>query len=235
MKILKSIFVATLLFLCNSASAQYEDGYYYNQSYNSYQSRSYDYYDYDSWGDFFLEYSPMKLVTNKSGYDDLNFNGFTVGFKYAFRFGYSPVFMDAGFETTGAYFSESYTEDHEKVKHNIDLYFSKIPINLGFRFDIGEAFAIVPYGGVHLTINISGKEREKTSHGEYRWNLFDEDDMNDCAYNRFQVGYQGGLKFIIFNTLSIGASYKGDFTPIYSEDGVKQKFRGFAFNIGYCF
>lgn len=235
MKLLKGIIVATLLIVCNTAFAQYEDEYYYNRSYSSYQTSSSYGYDYDSWGDFFLEYSPMKLVTNERGFDDMNFNGFTIGFKYAFRFGYSPVFMDVGFETTGAYFSESYMDEHEKIKHNIDLYFSKIPINLGLRFDIGEAFAIVPYAGVHLTINISGREREKTSHGEYRYNLFDEDDMIGGAYNRFQVGYQGGLKFILFNTLSFGASYKGDFTPLYSEDGVKQKFRGFAFNIGYCF
>ena len=243
------LLIAVLLLACNAAFAQYEDEYYYNQRpYQSYERSSYGY-DYDNWGTVYFEYSPMKLVLSEdhgNGNEKLSFNGFTIGFNYAFRLGYSPAFIETGFETTGTYFSETYNEVYqkddyhnhygssEKVKHSYDIYFSKIPVNIGLRFDVSDAFAIVPYAGLHLTINIAAEERFKNNYGDSeKYSLFDEDYMGDDAYKRFQVGYQGGLKFILFNTVSIGASYKGDLTPLYSEFGVKEKFRGLSFHIGY--
>ena len=238
MKTIRSVFVAMLLMVSTSVCAQYDGDYYSSQPvYQSYESTRYRY-DVSNWGDFYLEYSPMRLTTNEKGYDDLSFKGFTIGFSYAFMLGYSPVFLEAGFEASGSYFKETYYDDDwdEKVRHNYDFYYSKIPINVGLRFNLSDNFAIAPFGGVHATINISAKERYKGEYsGSESYDLFDEDYKYDDGYKRFQLGFQGGLRLILFNTISIRATYKGDLTPLYSDFGVKQKFHGFSFGLGYCF
>jgi hypothetical protein len=224
-------------------SAQYDGDYYSgqhvivgNEPTISYKTSSSYSYDSEDWGNVYVEYSPMKLSTNKSGYDDLNFKGFTIGFSYAYMLGDSPVFLESGVETSGFYFSENYYDKSDRVKHSYEFYWAKIPVNIGLRYNVSEDFALVPYGGVNLTVNISAEERYKYGNGvKESYNLFDEDYMGDDGYKRFRIGWQGGLKFIVFNTVSIGASYKSDLTPFYSDFGIKQKFGGFSFGIGYCF
>ena len=225
----------------SSVLAQYDgDGDYYSarpeySSYESSFSHSYSY-NVNNWGNVYVEYSPIKLTASKSDYDNLLLKTFTIGFTYAYMLGYSPVFLEAGVEASGSYFSESYYDGYKQVKHNYDFYWFKIPLNIGLRFNVSEDFAFVPFCGANVTINISAEERFKNSDGTGEsYNLFDEDYMEDDGYNRFQIGWQGGLKFILFNTISIGATYKSDFTPFYSDFGIKQKFRGFSFGIGYCF
>ena len=237
MKKIEPVLVVMLLMISTSVCAQY-DGDYYNSHpvYQSYESTRYNY-DVSNWGEFYAEYAPVKLTTNEKGSDDLSFKGFTIGFSYAFILGSGPVFLETGIEASGSYFKETYYDEwDEKVRHNYDFYYSKVPINVGLRFNVSENFAIVPFGGVHATVNLSAKERYKGEHtGSESYNLFDEDYKYDDGYKRFQLGFQGGLRLILFNTISIRATYKGDLTPLYSDFGVKQKFRGFSFGLGYCF
>jgi hypothetical protein len=59
--------------------------------------------------------------------------------------------------------------------------------------------------------------------------------MRDEGYNRFQAGFQAGLRFLFQDTFYIGGAYKQDLTSFYSDKYEKQKFRGFAVTLGLSF
>ena len=110
------------------------------------------------------------------------------------------------------------------------------------RFPVAEGFWIVPYGGINVKWNIYGEERETDAQGNQRtWKIFSGSDMYDSDYNRWQLGYQAGLKFVIGNCVSLGAAWKADITPFCSywepetKSEEKERFRGLAFTLGYIF
>ena len=74
-----------------------------------------------------------------------------------------------------------------------------------------------------------------------KWIIFDGDYTYDYDYNRFQFGYQAGLKLIAGNCLSLSAAWTGDLTSFCkyydnnSRNDIKEKFQGVKFTIGYEF
>ncbi len=235
MKEIRTILAALLLAVSSPTFAQYNN-YSYRSSERTYYSQQYDEYV-EGWGSIYLEYAPLDLIWEEDAHEGkMRFNTFTIGANYNFQLGYSPIYVEVGMEASGAYFTERYDDvDDGRVKRSIDLYYAKIPINMVCRWNISEDFAIIPYAGCNLKINISAEERYRTDRGNYTYNLFDDYNMRDDDYCRFQAGFQGGIRFLFINTFYLGASYQGDFTPLYSDNYSKEKFRGFAFNIGYCF
>ena len=241
-----SIFTtALLLFAWQTTYAQYDHDYdeYGNPinigNGNQYQYNSYDNDLEEGWGNVYLEYSPMQLVSSAKGVDKKTYHTATFGVSYDFPLGESPICLEAAIETTGAWFTKRYSGG---TKYSMDLYYSKIPINLAFRLNISDGFAIVPYGGAYIKWNIYGEEREKDSNGyTHTYRLFDDDYTYDDDYNRFQFGYQAGVKLLIANCFSIGAAWEADLTNFckyydnYSKTEETEKFQGFAFSLGYSF
>lgn len=231
---------AMLTIVCSTAKAQYdEDGYYRYDGYNTNYRSNYSYEYSEDWGNFYVEYSPLQLTSTANGVDSKNFNTATIGFSYDFQLGYSPVYIDAGFETSGSWHSKRYADGE---KYSMTIAFSKIPVNFAFRWNPTENFGIVPYAGVHVKYNIYGEDRVKYTNGDSEsWNLFDRGRTYDDDYNRFQFGYQAGLKMIIYNCFSIGAAWKADLTPFckyydnQTKKEEKERFQGFAFSLAYCF
>lgn len=238
------ITAALLILVCNTVSAQYDYDEYGNPIYSSRSSshRSYNSFGSDleeGWCSIYAEYSPMQLTSSAKGVDDKNFNAATIGVNFDFRLGESPAYLEGAFETTGAWFSKSYDDG---IKYSMDLYYSKIPVNLTFLLNLAEGFAIVPFGGLNLKWNIHGEEREKDRYGNTEsWRLFDDDYTYGDDYNRLQLGYQAGLRFLIGNCFSIGASWKADITPFckyydsYTRKDETEKFKGLSFQLAYCF
>jgi hypothetical protein len=242
MKTMRLLTVALLLSVCTATFAQYDDDYYYygDRPTSYYRESRTSYYGFDQgWGNIYFTYSPLKLTSSYDGgrhddYDDISFNAFTVGFSYTQPLG-GPFCVEAAFETTGAYFSEHYYNSHnDYVTHKYDLYWSKVPVNLVLRFDANDNFALIPFAGLNAKLNISGTESEET-YDKVKWDLFDEHDMGGDTFNRFQLGYQAGVKLLFANAFSVAASFGGDITPLYSDHYVKQKFQGFTFSAGYNF
>lgn len=231
--------IALLITVSNTAKAQYDDGYYTTTYYES-SSRTHYYSDYEEgWGNIYVEYSPLQLTSTAKGVDNKHFNTATIGFGFDYPLGGSPVCIEGAFETSGTWYSKRY-DDGEK--YSMDLYFSKIPVNIALRLDIDENFAIVPFGGAYVKWNIYGEEREKDIYGDtHTWKLFEDNHTYDDDYNRFQFGYQAGVRFIIGKCFSIGASWKADITPLckfYDSNTKKEEkelFKGFAFQLAYCF
>lgn len=248
MKINRLIAVVFLLTMCQASFAQYDgDGYYHHEydsqrpssRYTSYHSTTYvD--DYEvGWCNFYGEYSPLKNYTTAPGEDDLLFHTATIGFSYNYVIDNTPITTEVGFEASGSWFSERYNDGS---KTNLNFYSGKIPLNLGVRFPVAEGFWIVPYGGINVKWNVYGEERKTDAHGNQRtWKIFSESNMYDSDYNRWQLGYQAGLKFVIGNCVSIGAAWKADITSFSTywdkknDEEVKERFRGLAFTLGYIF
>ena len=243
MKHLNLFTTALLLFVCQTTFAQYDHDYdeYGNPIYRSNQ------YQYDSfsddldegWGSVYVEYSPMQLISSAKGVDNRTFHAGTFGVSFDIPLGESPICLEAAIEATGAWFTKRYPDG---IKYGMDLYYSKIPINLAFRLNISEGFTIVPFGGAYIKWNIYGEEREKDKYGNTEtWRLFDDDYTYDDDYNRFQFGYQAGVKLIIAKCVTIGASWKADLNNFckyydnYTRTEETEKFRGVAFTLGYSF
>ena len=248
MKTIRLTAVAFLLTMCQASFAQYDgDGYYHPKydtqrpttRYSSYHSTTYiDDYE-DGWCNFYAEYSPLKLMTTAPGAEDRLYHTGTIGFSYNYAIDGSPLTIEAGFEASGSWFSE---RDRSGLKTSLSFYSGKIPLNIGLRFPVAEGFCIVPYGGINVKWNVYGEERQTDSDGYSRtWKIFSGDYMYDNDYNRFQFGYQAGLKLLIANCFSIGAAWKADITPFCtyfnhdSDKEEKERFRGFAFTLGYIF
>ena len=239
--------VAVLLALCQASFAQYDDdGYYpgYDTSrpttrYSSYHSTAYvDTYE-AGWCNFYVEYSPLKLVTTAHGADDRLFHTATIGFCYNYVIDNTPVTIDIGFEASGSWFSE---RERDGSKNSLDFYSSKIPLNLGVRLPVAEGLWIVPYGGINVKWNVYGEQRVTDADGyKHTWKIFNGHDMYDSDYNRWQLGYQTGVKFVLGNCISIGAAWKADITSFctywesVTKKEEKERFRGFAFTLGYIF
>lgn len=248
MKIIRPIAVSLLLIICQTSFAQYDgDGYYHPEydtqgpttRYSSYHQTTYiDEYE-EGWCNFYAEYSPLKLTTTAHGAEDRLFHTATIGFSYNYILGSSPATIELGFEASGSWFSERFNNGD---KSSLSFYFGKIPLNIGLRFPVAEGFWIVPYGGINVKWNIYGEERLKYTDGTTEtWEIFNGDRMHDDDYNRFQLGYQGGVKLVIANCFSIGVAWKADITPFcsYYDNGTrkeeKERFRGLAFTLGYIF
>lgn len=248
MKTIRLTVVTFLLTICHVSFAQYDgDGYYYPEydtqgpttRYSSYSQTTYiDDYE-EGWCNFYAEYSPLKLTTTAKGAEDRLFHTATIGFSYNYVIGESPATVEVGFEASGSWFSERLENGD---KSSLSYYNGKIPLNIGLRFPVAEGFWIVPYGGLNVKWNIYGEERMRYRDGSSEtWEIFNKDYMVDSDYNRFQLGYQAGLKFVIGNCVSVGAAWKADLTPFssYYDDGTrkeeKERFRGLAFTLGYVF
>lgn len=248
MKIIRLTAVAFLLAMCQSSFAQYDgDGYYHpeydtqrpTQRYSSYHSTSYiD--DYEAgWCNFYGEYSPLKQYTTAKGAEERLYNTATIGFSYNYVIDEMPLTLEVGFEASGSWFSE---RNDYGIKTSLSFYSAKIPFNIGLRFPVAEGFWIVPYGGINVKWNIYGEERETDADGHTQtWKIFSGDYMYDNEYNRWQLGYQAGLKLVFGSCIYVGAAWKADITSFctYWEPEThqeeKERFRGFAFSLGYIF
>lgn len=240
MKTIRFITAALMAMICSTASAQYYDEYgnWRESRYTSNAHNSYNDYE-EGWCTFYGGYAPMKLTTTVNHADSRLFHTATVGFGYNFQLGYSPVYLATNFEASGAWFSERYSNGD---KYNFNLYYSKIPINIAFRFDLAPEFAIVPFGGCFVKWNIYAEEVDRDKYGNWdKWVIFDGDYTYDYDYNRFQFGYQAGLKLIAGGCLSLSAAWTADLTSFckyYDKDtrrDEKEKFQGVLFTVGYEF
>ncbi len=249
MKTIKLIITTLFLTASSFVCAQIEgdgDAYYQPELNNSYQpttrytSYHHSYYESDyeeGWGSFYGGYAPMQLTTTAKNGESRLFHTATVGFCYNFQIGYSPVYIEPRFEVSGSWFSERYSNGD---KYSFNLYYGKIPINIAFRLDAAPGFAIVPFAGVFVKWNAYAEEIDRNKYGDYeKWVIFDDGYTYDYDYNRFQFGYQAGLKLIIGNSFSLSAAWTADLTPFskYFINNLeeKEKFQGVAFTLGFDF
>lgn len=109
-----------------------------------------------------------------------------------------------------------------------------IPVNLLYRFNITDDFSISPYFGLDFRINLLGKNKAEVTYNDETdsedINLFDDDDMGDEAWGRFQAGWHLGVGFD-YRVLHVGVEYGTDFNEI----AEKTKFATTSITLGLNF
>lgn len=130
-------------------------------------------------------------------------------------------------------YDEDYYEDYkEDYKVKFNLLSVNVPVNIGYRFAIGESgFAIEPYTGLYARINALGKMKP----GGESIDIFDDDDMDGDAASRVQVGWDIGANFV-WKNIYLGISYGADFNKflkIWDEDNNPKDLKLKTFNVTF--
>lgn len=231
---IKLLSLIALFAVSNSVSAQYYDSKNWKTEYHELGG---------GWGTVWAEYNPSVFKVDVSGADNQSATGISLGYSQAFPLitdGF--LFLEAGLGAQYTFYSddENQTIDGYKVKveEDFSMWSLKLPVNLLYKFEIGNSgFSLSPFAGLTLRYNISAQIKAKASaDGESyseKYNLFKKSDMggSDNTWNRFQVGWQAGLKAIISKSFMISASYGTDFTEI----AEKTKLQTATVSLGYCF
>lgn len=145
-----------------------------------------------------------------------------------------PLYMEAGAAIQYRSYKDEESDSYYNFSQKCNLLSLNIPVNLLYRFNIKDDFSISPYFGLDFRINLLGKIKyEETYDGDtdsWDGNLFDDDDMDNEAWKRFQAGWHIGVGFD-YRIIHIAIEYGTDFNEI----AEKSKFATTAITLGLNF
>ena len=174
----------------------------------------------DTWRGLKVSYKPITLDYN--GGDDA-LTGFSAEYVLSFKLSdTTPLFLESGLGYQYVTYEESAEAEGVKIKAELALHSLYVPFNLGYKHYFDEKFAIMPFIGLNLRGNISGEMTLSEDYygEEYDLDLFDDNDMEDEAWNRFQIGWQIGIGLNI-SKFYAGISYGSDFNELYEDAKLK--------------
>ena len=93
----------------------------------------------------------------------------------------------------------------------------KVPVNVIYSYQVPNTnISVDPYLGLRFRFNVYGEVEEKADGDSESYNLFDKDDMgsSDDTWNRFQLGWQIGVKARFNNSFYVGVAYGSDFGEV---------------------
>lgn len=193
--------------------------------------------DSKNWSYIYLQYNPG-VFSPKHG-DSKSFNGLSLGYNMNIAISNSiPLYLETGLGVQWSSYSETkqsaYFNGRTVVAKDVDQKFNmisvKIPISVGYAFDIPNApITIIPNLGLDLRFNPLAQVKEDG----HTINLLSKDDMgsSDATWNVFQLGGHLGVNARFWEKLLVGFSYQMDFTEIAKDAHVYQG----NITVGYCF
>ena len=195
----------------------------------------------------YVGYNPVNLKWNDFDSligDALPFkNGLTVGYLHASNILKGvPLYIEYGGNLMYTFGKDSYSDEYdgdlykEVIKAN--LFSVNVPVSLSLRLSFNDnKMSITPYLGLNFRVNLAGNLKY-TYEDSYKVNLFDEDDMDDSAVKRFQIGFNCGVGFT-YAKYSLGVGYTTDFSSLIKagdEDfELKGKLNVVMISLGYNF
>lgn len=153
-------------------------------------------------------------------------NGVNLQYIHGFRIAKVPLFIEVGIDVS--YNAKDYTDEylHSNYDWSTDQYYDyyletykeklnslsvRIPVNVSYKFNIGDKFSVQPYTGFNFKINPLFDR-----YYAYKYIEWDEDGYSyyqeDAENKMFQWGWQVGLGFNI-SKLYVGFQYGLDFLP----------------------
>lgn len=194
-----------------------------------------------SYDRFQISYVNEKVSPDKG--DDQSTNG--VGLKWIHGISVSknlPLYVQTGLDLHLGFWSDevqmkSYSnETYHKTK--LTTLNAAIPVNLAYKFNVGQSFSIEPLVGLNVKFNILGKVKNSIETDE-KWlqedmkewtkedfedefgfkesiSMFDKKDTGskDATWKRFQIGWHIGCNFIFSQKYYAGITYGTDFMEI---------------------
>ena len=179
-----------------------------------------------TWTGLRVSYKPI-ILDYSEGHNDLT--GFSAECVFSFNLSDNvPLFLECGF----GYQYATYEENEKGIKAELVLHTSYAPFNIGYKYHFDKKNAIIPFIGLILRRNIVGEiTLSENYYGEkYDLDVFDDDDMEDEAWNRFQIGWQIGIGLNI-NKFYAGISCGSDFNELYED----AKFKTASITLGFNF
>lgn len=187
----------------------------------------------NGWSTFGIEYLPSSL-SPKHG-DSQSFTGLALTWTKARSLTSSlPLFLEVGIGAQYSFYSETTGSGKYETETNWSMISAKIPVNIIYSYQIpNTSINIDPYIGLRFRGNIYGEVEQETNGNSDTYNLFDEDDMgsDDRTYNRFQLGWQIGVKARLNNTIFVGIAYGSDFGDIVKDVTINET----QLSIGFVF
>ncbi|MCM1503645.1 MAG: porin family protein [Muribaculum sp.] len=218
MKNLKVLFASALLAVSAPAFAQFA---------NSGSSSSADTDGYNRVG---ISYENVNI--DPKGGDGIGLNGFGISYIHGFSVSSTlPIFVETGLKYSAGFHSDSegdYYDDDLEIKHTFMSL--SVPVNVAYKFAVGEGMSIQPYLGLNLKLHLVGKEKYEYDGESESISVFDDDDMDGDAWKRFQLGWHIGAGFN-YNKFYVGLSYGTDFIKI----AKKVNTGTFSVGVGYNF
>lgn len=201
--------------------------------------------------------------------DSFSTNGFGLEYIHGFNLTEStPIFLEVGANVNFDFGSKTWEGETERIS-GTDYWFRdketnkkqyinlQVPVNFGYRFNVGENFKISPYVGLNFKFNLVGKYKLKGEtesnipmnvweaagydaedlEWEGKWqSVFSKDDMggSDWTWNRFQMGWHVGVGFQ-YKPFYLGLQYGTDFIPAFKYEKAKINTGNLKVSLGYCF
>lgn len=156
--------------------------------------------DVEKFSTFYAQYniSSMKAKYEGESHSE-SLNAVTLGYNIAFPIaGETPLYLESGI--AAQYFFKS----KDGVKFN--MVSAKIPLNVLFAVQIGEAISLDPFAGLYLRGNIWGQQKYE---GE-TFNIFKDFEDGGMEAKRVQFGFQIGLRARFNHAFTIGINYGQD-------------------------
>ena len=152
---------------------------------------------------------------------DENANGFALGFLYGNSLSPDiPLFIEYGAYGSFGVSKVEATDGSYYAKETDKFFNIAAPVNLSYKIGLTDNISLVPFAGVNFKLNcVSYAELEATGYSKERYNLFDDEDVENTA-KRFQFGANIGIGLNISN-LYVGYRFQPDFNEYF--DGVKSK------------
>lgn len=236
MKTLKALLVLAFVGLAGTASAQFA-----NSGSSASGSSIWTTVNTDGYNRVYVGYSGVKGKVDLSGFDDIKYPGFSVGYLRGIGLTQKlPLYLEVGGEINFNRCSDfPYIEELTEVPgidYKETVLALKIPVSLAYRLSINDDFAITPKFGFDFRLNLMGKAKAEAGGESIDWNLFDDDEMLDNhpiameGYKRFQAGWHIGVGFD-YKALHFGVDYGTSFNEI-SE---KVKLATTSVTVGYNF
>ena len=237
---MKKIFImaACLVAMATTASAQFMGGGYASSSSS----------DGEGYTSIRLHYNNFEIEPKEGSFDAVPSFGISLVKGWAISQD-MPLFLEAG---VGASYTTGELVKDEYGKYEYSAISAEIPVNIGYKFQINDDFAIMPFVGVSARYNITGKTEVKANDGDgyydddyhggyyakagYDYGYddgYDDDYENEGAEKdakKFQFGWQIGAR-AMYNQFSVGVSYGADFNEI-AEDC---KAKSLIISVGYNF
>jgi hypothetical protein len=185
------------------------------------------------WSTFGFEYLPSSWVPEHG--DSESYTGLALNYTSASPLTSSvPIFLEWGLGAQWSHWSDESGSGKYKYEYSINMISLKVPINFIYDFQIpNTAINIDPYVGVRFRGNLWGEYKVENDDDSDTANLFDKDDMggSDYTWNRFQIGWQIGVKARFSDAFFVGLGYGTDF----SEISKKTKINETSLSLGFVF
>lgn len=229
MKKLQLFLTACLLLAATTASAQFANSGASRSNGGSFNSILLGDGENDNYSRINFGYTHVSFKGNGEDLKEIGMDGFHLGYTYGLNLTQKlPLFLEMGINTQFGFgkqpfYKVEYNENSFDIfdvapmeEEDFSLISLNIPINVTYRFSfLNGDLGVSPIMGFNFRINLHGSMDYPATSDEAAGtiNCFDEDDMGDSAWKRFQMGFNVGVNFD-YKHWNLGVIYTADFMPL---------------------